>query len=927
MAYEDLRKELNDTSESFEDGDYFVVTIEDLDPGRIYPLQFKWKYKDGTVGKNWSAAYNLILGSEAVPGAPGVTANGDTPGMITITWNGENVQGANVEGIIKQVDIYISGAPFDGTKPAINFDKAGTKTVTAPAGVYTIVAYAITARGTVSTQTTIASVTVTGLEPPVDPPTLPSGLSVAPGPFVVSVNWPGTYASSDFDGFKSIDIHVRGSDVGSTATSGFSTTTQVATLTVTGTANRQNIGLDNLRQALSLANNQAAYTSPMFFYFIARNTNDELYSVGVVPTYTRINSTSVNPTQANFIDLANGVISIENLVAGNGQFSSWLRAGSAGGTRIELSAVNDFTNGGNTVQKGLVAYSSGSTEIFNLDIDAGTLTINGSGTFTGDLTAGSGNSIFKSDSNGIYLGNAVFASAPFSVSRSGVIKAESGTIGGLTLASNAISNSANTFKIGSTGQLLLGSESAGQNNLLLTPTQIVHRTGSTSTGIFTLDIATGTLSLGGYATTAALNGKSKTYYQNDQPSSGMIQGDIWIDANDSYKVYTYTGSAWQLSQDSSSAQTTANTAASRAQKFDLVGNVNLGIALNNTGSIYSNKTTYGSGTTGWFLGYRDLGGGTLTPALDIGGTSSYLRWTGTGIEVKGDITGSNGTFEGSVSIASGTKSAVLSSSLATLTLTDTSTGFLSGGAVLIQSGAEYSSYSARGMAIGGSIFIGNDGSSNIYIQGGATTGIRLSPGAGLGSTTYMVQIEGNLNNAAYSNTTGTYASSASEQSTGTYLSATGAMIARRDNQIPIFSHRYNTTGTSEMIRLVYNGSDSGGIQTTSAGNPSFRTASDYRLKNNIQDYMDSKEIIKGLRVRSYEMNNNPGKIEIGFIAHEYAEVVPEMVNGTKDAVDENGNPEYQSISTTNLIPYLVGALKESILKIEYLEQRLDAIGG
>lgn len=926
MAYEDL---LKDSSESFEDGNYFVVTIEELSPGTVYPLQFRWKYKDGSYGKDWSAAYNLILNSESVPGAPGVTANGDTPGMITISWNGKNVQNTDIQNTIKQVDIYISGSPFDGTKPALNFDKAGTKTIPAPSGLYTIVAYGLTARGTVSTQTTISNIQVTDIATPVEDPTLPSGLSVASAPFAVSVNWGGSYTSSDFDGFKSVDIHVRGSDVGSTATSGFSTTTQVATLTVTGTTNRQNIGLDNLRQALSLANNQAAYTSPMFFYYIARNVNDSLYSVGGTPTYTRINSTSVNPTQANFIDLASGVISIENLVAGNGQFSSWLRTGSAGGTRIELSAVNDFTNNGYTVQKGLVAYSSGSTEIFNLDIDAGTLTINGSGTFTGDLSAGSGSSIFKSDSDGIYLGATTFAGAAnkFRVSRSGVMNAASGTIGGLTLATDSLSNSANTFKIGSTGQLLLGSESAGQSNFILTPTQIVHRIGSTPTGNFTLDISTGTLTLSGYASSSALNNKSKTYYQNDQPSSGMIQGDIWIDANDSYKVYTYTGSTWQLAQDAASAQTTANTAANRAQKFDLVGNVNLGISLNTSGSIYSNKTTYGSGTTGWFLGYRDLGGGTLTPALDIGGTSSYLRWTGTGIEVKGDITGSNGTFSGTVSIASGTKSAVLDSTLATLTLTDTSTGFLSGGAVLIQSGSEYSSYSARGISVGGSIFIGNDGSNNIYIQGGATTGIRLSPAAGLGSTTYTVQIEGHLNNAAYSNTTGTYSSSSTEQSTGTYLSATGAIIARRDNQIPIFAHRYNTTGTSEMIRLVYNGSDAGGIQTTSAGNPSFKTASDYRLKNNIQDYMGSKEIIKGLRVRSYEMNNNPGKTEIGFIAHEYAEVVPEMVNGTKDAVDENGSPEYQSISTTNLIPYLVGALKESILKIEYLEQRLDALEG
>jgi hypothetical protein len=44
MAYEDL---LKDTSESKDDGNYFLVTITDLDLGTAYPLQFRWKNKNG----------------------------------------------------------------------------------------------------------------------------------------------------------------------------------------------------------------------------------------------------------------------------------------------------------------------------------------------------------------------------------------------------------------------------------------------------------------------------------------------------------------------------------------------------------------------------------------------------------------------------------------------------------------------------------------------------------------------------------------------------------------------------------------------------------------------------------------------------------------------------------------------------------------
>ena len=62
-----------------------------------------------------------------------------------------------------------------------------------------------------------------------------------------------------------------------------------------------------------------------------------------------------------------------------------------------------------------------------------------SGTFTGELSGGtisigSSNAIFKADSNGIYLGNATFGSAPFRVTTAGALTATSATItGALTL--------------------------------------------------------------------------------------------------------------------------------------------------------------------------------------------------------------------------------------------------------------------------------------------------------------------------------------------------------------------------------------------------------------------------------------------------------------------------------------------------------------
>ena len=59
--YQDL---LKDTSQSYDNGDYFIVTIPGLIPGTIYPLEFRWKYKDGTFGEDWSAVKVITAPAE-----------------------------------------------------------------------------------------------------------------------------------------------------------------------------------------------------------------------------------------------------------------------------------------------------------------------------------------------------------------------------------------------------------------------------------------------------------------------------------------------------------------------------------------------------------------------------------------------------------------------------------------------------------------------------------------------------------------------------------------------------------------------------------------------------------------------------------------------------------------------------------------------
>ena len=63
----------------------------------------------------------------------------------------------------------------------------------------------------------------------------------------------------------------------------------------------------------------------------------------------------------------------------------------------------------------------------------------------------------------------------------------------------------------------------------------------------------------------------------------------------------------------------------------------------------------------------------------------------------------------------------------------------------------------------------------------------------------------------------------------------------------------------------------------------------------------------------------------GFIAHELAEVVPDCVVGEKDAVDEDGNPQYQGIDTSFLVATLTAAIQEQQSIITSLTDRITAL--
>jgi hypothetical protein len=135
----------------------------------------------------------------------------------------------------------------------------------------------------------------------------------------------------------------------------------------------------------------------------------------------------------------------------------------------------------------------------------------------------------------------------------------------------------------------------------------------------------------------------------------------------------------------------------------------------------------------------------------------------------------------------------------------------------------------------------------------------------------------------------------------------------------------NYTGTDYQLGFV-NGNGLVGVISTNGSATTYSTSSDYRLKNTIAPMTGALAKVALLKPCTYKWNAD-GSDGQGFIAHELAEVVPDAVQGEKDAVDADGNPVYQGIDTSFLVATLTAAIKEQQALITQLTARITALEG
>ena len=137
--------------------------------------------------------------------------------------------------------------------------------------------------------------------------------------------------------------------------------------------------------------------------------------------------------------------------------------------------------------------------------------------------------------------------------------------------------------------------------------------------------------------------------------------------------------------------------------------------------------------------------------------------------------------------------------------------------------------------------------------------------------------------------------------------------------------RWNKTDTASQtaVQFLVSGAVSGSI-TYSSTATAYNTSSDYRLKENVVEMTGALDRVDALKPSRFNFITDPEKTVDGFLAHEVQAIVPEAVTGEKDAVDEEGNPIYQGIDQSKIVPLLVGAIKELRAEIELLKSQLNA---
>ena len=161
--------------------------------------------------------------------------------------------------------------------------------------------------------------------------------------------------------------------------------------------------------------------------------------------------------------------------------------------------------------------------------------------------------------------------------------------------------------------------------------------------------------------------------------------------------------------------------------------------------------------------------------------------------------------------------------------------------------------------------------------------------------------------------------------TTTIVDANGAQLVN-NYAYPKTGAEFRSNATSTHSAFIFrNPNGAVGAINTSGSSTSYNTSSDYRLKENVTPLEGAADRLAQIPVHRFNFIADPDTTVDGFLAHEVQAFVPEAITGEHDGVDADGNPVYQGIDQSKLVPLLTAALQEALQKIDALEARVAAL--
>jgi len=212
--------------------------------------------------------------------------------------------------------------------------------------------------------------------------------------------------------------------------------------------------------------------------------------------------------------------------------------------------------------------------------------------------------------------------------------------------------------------------------------------------------------------------------------------------------------------------------------------------------------------------------------------------------------------------------------------------------------------------------VGNVGTSALGIPGGAANALAFYVGGVTsGSERARITSGGDL-------LVGTTSAAFGEKFNVTAGNQNGALIKNTQaSENAILTWNASTTGDAAFIAFATETSYTGRgtiNYNRGAGLVAYNTTSDYRAKDILGPVQNPGTTIDALKVYSGKMKGATVERPM-LVAHEAQAVTPYAVTGEKDAVNESGDPIFQQMDVSSLVPLLIAEIQSLRQRVAQLE--------